>query len=112
MKQKAKLMALLASLAFTIVGYLQFDQSENKALAGLSFLTAALFFYTAFGRNVLTSCSLSKLKNASRNMITEDGKMLLNQNQSVKAALVTFLAIVVSFGIGFGAGRLIYHFIH
>ncbi|MEM9079047.1 MAG: hypothetical protein AAGC43_18555 [Bacteroidota bacterium] len=112
MKQKAKLMALLASLAFTVAGYLQIDQTENMAIPTLSFLTAALFFYTAFGKKVLTSFSLTKIKSESRNMVAEDGKILLNRSQTFKVALLTFLAVVVTFGIGFGLGRIIYQFIH
>ena len=112
MKRKDKVLGLLASLAFTIVGYLQIDQSENKAMAGLSFLTAALFFYQAFGKKALTSCSFSALQDESKNMVTGDGKAFLNRNQAVKVAVITFLAVVVSFGIGFGVGKLIFHFIH
>ncbi|PRX53665.1 hypothetical protein [Flagellimonas meridianipacifica] len=112
MERKEKVLAVLASFTFTIVGFFQIDQSENRALAGLSFLTAALFFYQAFGRKILSSCSFSTIKNESKSMVAGDGKAVLNRNQAVKVAFITFLAVVICFGIGFGVGKLLYHVIH
>ncbi|MEM1003612.1 MAG: hypothetical protein AAGH46_13275 [Bacteroidota bacterium] len=97
MIRKDKILFLLASLAFNVAGFLQLDQSENIVLAGLSFLTA---------------CSFSGIKNTSKSILSGDGQTVLNGNQAIKVALVTFLAVVVSFGIGFGSGKLLYHLIN
>ena len=112
MKKEERRIALVAALIFTVVGFLQIDQSEDLVLATLSFIAAAMFFYQAFGKDVIRSCTFSALHDESKNIVVGDDKALINRNQAMKVALVTFLAVVVSFGIGFGVGKLIYHFIH
>ena len=112
MKRTERIAALTAALIFTIVGYLQIDQEQNLVLATLTFFAAAVFFYLSVGKKAITSCTFSAINKESKSMIAGNGKGSLTKNQAVRVAFVTFMVVVVSFGIGFGTGKLIYHFIH
>lgn len=112
MKRTERIAALTAALIFTIVGYLQIDQEQNIVLASLSFFAAAVFLYQALGRNAITACTFSAMNRESKNIVVGGEKATLTKNQAYKVIFVTFLAVAVCFGIGFGTGKLIYHFIH
>ena len=112
MRRTERIAALIAASIFTIVGFLQIDQQQGLVLATLSLIAAAVFFYQALGKRAITACTFSAMNKEAKNMVTGNGQGTLTKNQAVKVAFVTFMVVVVSFGIGFGTGKLIYHFIH
>ncbi len=112
MKKTEKIVYLIASAMFMVTGVLQVDDEKDWYLPVLSFVVAGLLLYQSFGNSLTSSCSFKSMRNESKKMVAGDNKNLLTRNQAVKVALITFTAIVVCFGIGFGTGKLIYHFVH
>lgn len=113
MKGNRKILSLLAALSFTIVGYLELSNPErNLVLVIFSFLVAVVFLYGFFGRQLITSCSLSQINNESKDMVLGSKRKQVSKGKALKIATVTFTSIAVCFGLGFGVGKLLYHLIH
>nr|WP_299342807.1 hypothetical protein [Allomuricauda sp.] len=113
MKVNRRILALVAAICFTVLGYFELtSEDKNLVLVILSFVVASLFLYTFFGRKAITSCSLSEINNNSKVMVLGPKKNEVTKAGAVKIASITFAAVVVSFGLGFGVGKLIYHIVH
>lgn len=110
MNRSERITYLIAAGLFTYAGILQIDGETKLIFPILSFLVAGVFFYLAFGKKVLKSCSFSEMNKEARKLVTGRSTKALSRNQAVRVAAVTFLAVVVSFGMGFGIGKLLYHF--
>ena len=108
-----RILALLAALIFTLFGYLELEKPvSNVLLVTLSFLVAGVFLYTFFGRKGIVSSSFTEINNESKTLVLGPKDKKVSKSSAFKIAMVTFGTVVVSFGLGFGVGKLFYHLIH
>ncbi|MEL7269273.1 MAG: hypothetical protein AAGL34_06860 [Bacteroidota bacterium] len=110
MKRNERIVYLIAAALFVCTGMLQIGKEKELILPILSFIVAGVLFYLAFGKKVVNNCSFSEMKREARKMVIKKPTNLLSKKQALKITAVTFLAVLVSFGMGFGVGKLIYHF--
>ena len=113
MGRNERILALLAALLFTIVGFMELEKAEHSLLiATMTFFAAAIMLYFYFGKKGISSCSFAEINERSKTLVLESEAEKISKKDSFKVGTVTLLAILVSFGLGFGVGKLIYHLIH
>ncbi|MEL6303762.1 MAG: hypothetical protein AAFQ20_03125 [Bacteroidota bacterium] len=109
MKRSERIVYLIAAALFVCTGMLQIGKEKEPILPILSFIVAGVLFYLAFGKKVVRSCSFSEMKKEARKMVVKK-PIPKDTNTAKKVTAVIFRAVLVSFGMGFGVGKLIYHF--